>query len=684
MKPILVVAGRTFGRLIGQFTTVLSGLAFLAVAGAFFSEGLFAAEGRTVSVQSLWAVAAVKALPLLASLLTMRLWNGDGGADSTEVDLVAPVPERAFAFGRFLGAYSVAVAVMAAFLLVPLFLLPRCAPAMASELSPFGFSHALLSLSVVALPLVAFGSLSSALFRRVAPAVVVSFAVTCALPYAVYRAAIEWIPVARMKLAEPPIEAVIADAADGCLSLGAVSMAVALTFLAVFAASKVFAMRRLAGGGNVALKMSFLLSLASAVLAAALFSVLACRLDVKVGTSVALRTAAFSARTREILSNIAREVRMTAFIRRSSPEFLPVARLMRAVAAESRTVAGAGVVCEFVDPRWDPIAAGNAVKTGASEGTVVFASGRRRIAVSAKDFDEGACASAIQRLTMPARSERILFTSGHGETSIDDFSPNGASDAARALRQEGYRVETLFSATSSIPADCSVLVISDAHTPFSSAERRGIEMFIAQGGHLFATVSSNGDIGVNGIVEAYGIVPNIPGEGTLTTDGSNVVVSEFGDHAVSRSLDGAAVVFAPGSVRFAVAPAAPGRSSGFSLTPLCLSGDQTFAVAAEKGASLKSDLAIRPARVVVVGDSSFLRNGSLATRANANRDLFLNSVAWLAGRDVSGSVGVAGNVLSVGMVRNRRIWFALSASCGIPICVAIVGLLVMFWKRGAA
>lgn len=684
MKPILVIAGRTFGRLVGQSTTVLSCLAFLAAVGAFFSEGLFAAEGRAVSVQSLWAVAAVRALPLLASLLTMRLWNGDGGADSTEIDLIAPVPERAFAFGRFLGAYSVAVAVVAVSLLLPLFLLPRCAPAMALELSPLGFFPALLSLSMVAMPVVAFGSFSSALFRRAAPAAVVSFAVTCALPYAVYRAAIEWMPAVRMKLAEPPLEAVVADAADGCLSLGAVSMAMALTFLALFAASKVFAMRRLAGGGNVALKMSFLLSLASAVLAAALFSVLACRLDVKVGTYVALRTAAFSARTREILSDIAREVRMTAFIRRSSPEFLPVARLMRTVAAESRTVAGAGVVCEFIDPRWNPIEAGNVVRTGASEGTVVFASGRRRIAVSVKDFDEGVCASAIQRLTMPARSERILFTSGHGETSIDDFSPDGASDAARALRQEGYMVESLFSATSSIPADCSVLVISDARTPFSSAERRMIEMFIAQGGHLFATVSPSGDIGVNGIAEAYGIVSNIPSEGTLTTDGSNVVVSEFGDHAVSRPLDGAAVVFAPGSVRFTVASAASGRSSGFSLTPLCLSGDQTFAVAAEKGASLKSDLAIRPARVVVVGDTSFLRNGSLATRANANRDLFLNSVAWLAGRDVSGSVGVSGNVISIGMVRNRRIWFALSASCGIPVCAAFVGLLVMFWKRRAA
>lgn len=682
MKPILVVAGRTFGRLIGQSTTVVAGLTFLAATGAFFTRALLAAEGQSVSVQSLWAVAAVRALPILASLLTMRLWDSDGGADGTELDLVAPVPERAFAFGRLLGAYAVAVIAVSVSLIPPLFLLPRCVPSLSAELTLFGFAPALLSLFTAALPMVAIGSLAGAVFRRAAPAAVASFAVTCALPYAAYRAAIEWCPAARMGFAEPPLEAIVADASDGCLSLCAMSIAVALTFLAAFVTSKAFAMRRLVGDGNVALKTSSMLSMASAALAVALFSVLVCRIDLKVGTPSTLRTSAFSARTREILSDVAREVRMTAFIRRSSPEFLPVARLMRAIAAESRTVAGAGVSCEFVDPRWDPIAAGNAVKAGLSEGSVVFSSGRRRITVPAKEFDEGACASAIQRLAMPAQSERIAFTAGHGETSIEDFSPNGASTAARALRQEGYRVETLFFATSSIPADCSALVISDARTPLSAAERSRIEMFIAQGGHLFATVSPDGDVGINGLAEAYGIAPRRHGDGTLTTDGSNVVISEFGDHTVSRPLHGAAVILAPGSASLSVAPTAAAKGSGFSFTPLCLSNGRTFAMAAEKGASLKSDLAIRPARIVAVGDTSFLRNGSLAVRANANRDLFLNSIAWLAGRDVSGSAGAAGNVISVGVDRGRRILFALSASCGIPIGAAIIGLLIMFWKRG--
>ena len=85
---------------------------------------------------------------------------------------------------------------------------------------------------------------------------------------------------------------------------------------------------------------------------------------------------------------------------------------------------------------------------------------------------------------------------------------------------------------------------------------------------------------------------------------------------------------------------------------------------------LKSDLAIRPARLVVIGDPSFFLNRTLVSRANANRDFFLNAVAWLAGMDVSGAVGVADNVLSVRMDRSERIRFLVYSSVALPLLAA--------------
>ena len=500
-----------------------------------------------------------------------------------------------------------------------------------------------------------------------------SVAITYAVPFAAYRALISWSPEARTRFAEAPAMARIADASDGFLSFGSTVAALAFTAFALFAASKVFAMRRIAGDGRLMLKFSSGAAVLSALLSVVLMSMLAMRLDFMIEWPGAVRTASFSARTREILSEISHPVRIAACMRRDSSGFLPVARLLRLVASESRSLAGAGVTCEFVDPRWDPNAAARLVRNGAGENTIVLSSGRRRIVVSAKDFDESACASAIQRLSMPAKSEKVLFTSGHGEPSIDDFGEGGLGDAARALRQDGYRVGTYFSLTSSVPPDCSVLAVVGARTPFSTSELRDIGVFIAHGGRILVADSGDPESGVRLILDRIGIT-SMKDESRQagTTDGSDIIVSEFGEHAVSSPLQGASVVFANGSYRYSVSPSSPANPHGFSVSPLCSAGESAFAVAAEKGASLKSDLAIRPARLVVIGDPSFFRNGTLHSRANANRDLFLNAVEWLAGMEVSGAVGVADDVLSVRMDRLSRIRFLAYSSGAVPFVVAIL------------
>ena len=681
MRTVFVIASRTLGRLFGQATSVFAGVVFFSVVGALFAKGLFDAEGTAVSPSSVWALAVAHVLPLLASLLTMRLWNADGSPGRMEIDLVAPVPERAFALGRLVAAYAVVVLAVTLSLIIPLAVLVRYAPALAQELTAVRFLPAWTALLVFALPLTAIGSLSGVCFGRAAPAAVTSVTLTYVLPYAAYRALLAWSPIARMKFAESPVLAQIADAADGFFSMGAAVMAFAFAVFAVYATSKVFALRRFVGDGRALLKVSSLFAVFSALLATTLFAVLVLRLDTVLYWPGASRTAAFSARTREILSGASAGVRVSACLRRDSPLFLPTARLLRALASESKTVAGAGVACEFIDPRWDPNAASRLMRIGAREGMVVFSVGRRRIAVPAKELDESVCASTIQRLAMPSRSETVLFTAGHGEPALNDFGPSGLGDAVRALRQNGYRVGTYHSLTSTIPADCSVVAVVGARTPFAAAELRELGIFLAQGGRILVAVSSDGQTGIVPLLERHGVVAaSTPGAGQ-TTDGSDVVVTAFGDHAISRPLEGSAVVFAPDAVRFGLPEVSGERTDGFVQSPLCLGGDVAFAVAVEKGMALKGDLAIRPTRMVVIGDPSFFLNGALASRANANRDFFLNAIAWLAGLDVSGSVSIAENVLSARMDRTRRIRFLAVSAVVVPALLAVVGLAVVFWKR---
>ena len=662
--------------MLGQFTSIFAFAAFLAASGALFAYNLLSSEGSTVSVPSVWALSVMPVMPVLVSMLSMRLWEDDAVSGRGELDLVVPVPERDFAFGRFAAAFAAVLFALVCSLAVPLVVTPFFSPVLAPRLTVVRFLPAFTALAIFAVPLAALGSLSAAAFRRPVSAAVASLAVTAAVPWAVYRALLKWSESARAKIAEFPVSAQIADASDGFFSTGAALAALAFAAFAVYAASKVFAMRRFAGSGFAVLRISSFAAVSSALAAALMLSVLAMRLDCTLEWPGASRTAAFSARTRGILAETSRPVVVTAYMSRDSGGFLPTARLLRALSAESRASGGAEVSHRFVDPRWDPNASVRLVRAGVPENTLVFSSGRRRVTVPVKDADESVCASAVQRLSMPNRSETVLFVSGHGEPSIDDYAPGGLSEAARSLRQEGYRVASLFTPTAAVPEHCSVLVCAGSRMPFTAGEIRELERFLAAGGRILAALSGDLSKGAGPLLESRGVVA---GAGAPAA-----VVSEFGDHPVSRSLDGAAVSFASGTAPFAF-PGDPGaRKNEYEFSALCSRGDGVFAFAAEKGVGLKHDLAIRPARIVAIGDMSFFRNGALGSRANANRDFFLNSVAWLAGLDVSGYSGASGDILSARMDRAGWIRFAVGAACAYPALVLMAGLLLARRKRRMA
>lgn len=676
MRILVVIISRALGRMLGQFTSIFAFAAFLAASGAIFAYNLLSSEGSTVSAPSVWALSVMPVMPALVSLLSMRLWEDDAFSGRGELDLVVPVPEREFALGRFLAALAAVVFALVCSLAVPLFITPCFSPVLAPRLTIVRFLPAFSALAIFAVPLAALGSLAAAAFRRPISAAVASIAVTSAVPWAVYRSLLKWSGAARMKFAEFPVAAQIADAADGFFSTGAALAALAFSAFAVYAASKAFALRRFVGSGFVRMRISSFVAVVSALLASLLLSVLAMRLDFTLEWPGASRTAAFSARTRGILAETSKPVVVTVYMSRDAAGFLPAARLLRALAAESRASGGAEVSLRFVDPRWDPNASVRIARAGVPENTLVFSSGRRRVTVPVKDADESVCASAVQRLSMPDRSETVFFVSGHGEPSIGDYSPGGFSEAARSLRQEGYRVSSLFLPTAAVPENCSVLVCAGSRMPFSAGEIRALERFLAAGGRLLVAHSGDLSKGSGPLLESRGV--------KLGGISPAAVVSEFGDHPVSRSLDGAAVTFAPGSVQFTIPADSGVHKNGYEFSALCSRGDGVLAFAAEMGVGLKHDLAIRPARVVAIGDVSFFRNGAFMSRANANRDFFLNSVAWLAGLDVSGHSGASGDILSARMDRSGWIGLAAGAAVVYPALMLMAGMLISRRKRRMA
>lgn len=722
MRTVRVVFARTFGRLAPSATTAVASAGFLALAGGFFARALYVGDGESTPLAALWAVAAVPFLPVLAALLTMRLVADERASGRLDLLLTAPIRERDIVLGKLLGALSVLVVNLVLYLLVPLVVLPFCAPALGDAVSLGAFLPAFAALLLQGLLWCATGLLASACFRHAASAAFASLLLMLALPYALFASATAWLPVLRARYASMPFEVHIVDLATGLVPFSSVVFYLALTCFAVFAATKAVAGLRLCGRTARGLRGSTAFVTLLAFVFTCLVVAFAMRLDFTFELPVRAAEVRMSARTRQILADAQGDVRVTCFLPRRAAAFRAVSRLLRGLEAAARREGGARLTVDYVDPRWELSRAVDLVRGGAEEGSLVFRRGNRRVTLPLADLfapstnaavtvgaealfaGEAACASALQRLSLPTSREVVYWTTGHGETAFDSYDPvYGFSDIARDLRRDGYTLETLdLTTATSVPTDCAVLVVAGAREPFSRVETTRLEGWLRSGGRLLVLAAPGPNAGVGALLADFGVkILPYTVISPRTLSGTEVVARELAEHAITRPLKGSTVVF-DGAVPLAETPAA--QAEGTVFTELVKSdaaawgetepavrpwtrdattepgGPLALAVALERGGDVSRDVALRPTRLVVIGDAVLVSNGALSQRANANRDVFLNSLAWLAGLDALTAPRTPGNAIETGMDRTAWIRFGVGAVFALPFLVLALGLVVAFRK----
>ena len=738
MRTVRVVMARTFGVLAGSLSTVVAVAVFLGVGGGLFVKGLLGGEGGLTPVAALWALSAVPVLPVLTAVLTMRLVADERTSGRMELVLSAPVRERDVVIGKFLGAWLHVALALALYLVVPIVLLPQCAPALSAHLSWNLFLPAYGALVMQAALWCACGLFASVCFRPAAVAAIVSLVVTVVLPLASYQAAFTWLRAFRVRFSEHPFTGHLMDLSTGLVQLSTLFLYIALTVCVLFAASKALALLRLSGCGWWRAR----LSTACTVLFGFAFTSCAFLFVDRFNLSVELpMRGGFSAsdRTRQILAETSgKPVSATCFLSQRAPAHRAVRRLLRGLETTAHGVAGVQLSVTCVDPRWDLGAAERLVKAGVPEGTLVFRQGRRQVAVPVADLFPGAtngtlavtteglfeaestCATALQRLSVVGRRGTLYWTTGHGESSAASYDAvYGMSDIAREFRQNGYRIRTIdFAQTATVPEDCAVLVVAGAREPFSRTEIQRVDGYLRGGGRLLVLAASSPNAGVGPLLADWGVrqLPYTAVSPSSTFNGADVLATDFGDYAVTRPLVDCTLLFEGASV---LQPTAAADTNAVE-TALAASVDRTefmalartgadswgeadtsvrpwvfdpvaeprgpliLAAALERGGGAAKDLAFRPTRIVVVGDSSFALNGALARRANANRNFLLNAVAWLAGLDAFTDSRTPGKVVSTGMDRSRWIRFGMLAVGGPASCVLLFGLLTAFRRRRRA
>jgi ABC-type uncharacterized transport system involved in gliding motility auxiliary subunit len=445
------------------------------------------------------------------------------------------------------------------------------------------------------------------------------------------------------------------------------------------------------------------------------------------------RLFSLSQTSKRVLSGLTRPVQVTVFMTRNSRLYQPVSELL----SRYRT-ASAKVEVEFLDPERNPMRAEALVKQfGIRQNTVVFRSGERKKYVEEDklaDFDfsgaqmgaspqirsfkgEEAFTSAILDVTEKSVS-KIYFSSGHGEPRIDSQERGrGFAQAKQLLERENLSVASWDSlGKGSVPADATVVVVAGPRAALLEPEAAALKSFAGGGGRILLMLdpvlpqpgAPESSLGAGDFLATYGLKVRAdividPANAVPMVGPETLVANSYGGHPIVRSLaeEGLPVVFP--LARSVSKPDKPPEGyaetmlvetskDGWGETSLAkleavqkdkddTPGPVTIAVAVESEKKDKDPKApAKTFRLVVIGNSRFATNGSIANAGNAN--LLLNAVNWLSGQERL--VGIAPKTpeqASLALTRSQVNRIGLFTILGLPAFAIVLGVWVWYRRR---
>lgn len=670
MSAIRTTVYRTIGMARNFYSTALALGAFWATSAMLFCVNVEAGEGGMLTLGEIWSVSLSPVLPALAAMLAMDVWSDERLSGRVDMLLTAPVKELDLVLGKYLGVLvMVYVAILTSWASI-------CGVGMAMGQDADFPVLGMLALFIQSALWCAVGVMMSARFRHAAAAATASLTVMVIIPRAAWFALLAWMPEGRLPYGMMPLDAHVLDLSVGVVSAGMLMGYAILTGLALLITLKYVMMLRFEGYSARGLRRSTRGVIFLALIVAALTISLTIRLDITLELPVT-ETREFSARTQSILTGAEGEVEISSLMSRSDKRFRSVVQLLRAMKRETEMLGGLKIKLRFVDPRWDLGEAERLVRMGAKENSVIVRRGRRVASVTIEaGLGERELASAILQVASPTQRKNIYWTTGHGEASFEQYDTWGMSDIARDLMRDGFVNKTLtLGANDTVPNDAALVVVAGAKTDFSKAEIAKLESYLVGGGRLLALAESADTTGVNPVLPQWGLkvakAVNLSDARTLS--GTDVIVTDFGEHAISAPLKGTQLVLdRPVAIEASAVTMAGSGADKVEFSALATVQGQALAAIGERGVGAGSDLALRPTRVAVVGDALFVMNGQLAARQNANRDFFLNVVAYLAGVDATVRSGTESGVLVLTHDRTERIRIMLMLVVVIPLALFMV------------
>ncbi|MEB3358016.1 MAG: DUF4350 domain-containing protein [Synechococcales bacterium] len=417
-----------------------------------------------------------------------------------------------------------------------------------------------------------------------------------------------------------------------------------------------------------------------------------------------------SPQTQEILKNLDQPVKAWVFWDEQTPSNPAVLDLLENYQRQTDQF-----TYEFVDPQSQPgLAEQFEVE---SFGEVHLEAGDRQLLIQTlspqqaavgpqQGLSERQLTSSIVQL-LSDRQLPVYLLQGHGERPLEP-GQGGLSEAVQLLEAENYIVEPLnLAQTAAVPEDASVVVIPGPTRELLAGEVRALQSYLDEGGGLLVLADPNTDPGLEDLLSDWGVSLSdrliIDPAGQANNLGlTTTVVQSYGDHPITQDLGGG-ISFYLETQPILLEETLP---EGIETAPLLITGEQAqgleipesgelefnperdlpgplvFGVAlsqpieadaAPEDAESAADNEPDEARMVVIGNSSFVVNGLVSQQLNG--DIFLNAVNWLS-QEEEQTLGIRPKE-----VTNRRI--LLQPTQSIIIALTAVAILPLIGFGGA-
>ncbi len=403
------------------------------------------------------------------------------------------------------------------------------------------------------------------------------------------------------------------------------------------------------------------------------------------------RRHSLSAQTIQLLKNLTSDVAATAFYRSDQPGKKVAEDLLKQYASYS----GGKFTWTMRDLDREPVLAR---RYGVDAyGAIVLETKNGSEKVS--DAEEEKLTNGLVKVTR--QGKRVVYVvKGHGELELESTDRQGFSEAKAAMERSNYDVKELVLAReSAVPDDAAVVILAGPRTDPFKPELDALDAYLDKGGKLFVLADPFQSAGfgtwlakhgfelrddfvveLNPIGQIFGYGPIVP------------LIVQYGMHTITRDMREATVFPLTRSIK----PGAPGGK--LDIHPLALTSPQSWGetdkAALEKGSlkrhpqdtegplTVAAASAVDKSRIVVYGTSSLAANQFL--NVQGNRDLFLNTVSWLAGQEDLISIRPKDTKQTPVMLTSQQHQFVFLVPVVLLPAVALIAGVVVFARRRAA